>query len=156
MIKETVKVKLNDDYKSKALLLIDDTIEKVAELNGAVLERKDKSKIKNLALDQVNVNVSHRANCKTLWVFNIEDSLPILLEEEKSIPKMGALMPDSEQVGSYKMKPNLTWTFNRQNDSKGGINKKEFEKLALEMLLEDIETAAFYGALSYVDDVNNY
>lgn len=156
MIKENVEVKLGEDYKNKALLLIDETIDKVIELSGANLEDKDKKKIRNLTLDQVNVNVSHKANCKTLWVFNIENSLPILVEEEKGIPKMGALVPDSEQVGSYKMKPNLTWTLNRNNDSEDGVDKVGFENLVLQMLLEDIETAAFYGTLSYVGDVNEY
>lgn len=156
VIKEVVKVKLSEDYKDKALSLIDETIDKVSELSGTSLENKDKRKIRNLTLDQVNVNVSHRANSKTIWVFNIENSLPIVVEREENLPKMGALVNEDEQVGSYKMKPNLTWTFNRENDSDDGINRKEFEKLVLEMLLEDIETAAFYGTLSYVGDVNEY
>lgn len=156
MIKESVKIKLSEKYKNEALLLIDETIDKVSESNGATLDTKDKRKIRNLTLDQVNVNVSHRANCKTLWVFSIEDSLSVIVEREESLPKMGALMPDDEQVGSYKMKPNLTWTFNRENDSDDGVGKEDFESKTLEMLLEDIETAAFYGTLSYVGDVNDY
>ncbi len=156
MIKETVAIKLTDEYKENALTLIDNTINKVSKLSGVELNDSDKRKIKNLTLDQINVNVSNKSNCKTLWVFNIESSVPVLLEKEKSLPKMGALIPESEQVGSYKMKSNLTWTFNKENDSNGGINKENFEKQVLHMLLEDIETAAFYGALSYVGDVNEY
>lgn len=156
MIKEIVKVKLDKEYKDKALSLIDETINKVSELSGVSLEDKDKRKIRNLTLDQVNVNVSHRINSKTIWVFNIEDSLPVIVEREEGLPKMGALMPENEQVGSYKMKPNLTWTFNKKNDSDDGINEEDFKRRVLEMLLEDIETAAFYGTLSYVGDVNEY
>lgn len=154
MIKETVEIKLSDEYKDKALLIIDETINKVSSVHGVTLDIKSKRKIKNLALDQVNVSVSHRANSKTLWVFNIESELPLLLEREKGLPKMGSLIPDDNLSSSYKMKPNLTWTLNTKNNSSGGVSKELFEKISLDMLLEDMETAAFYGTLSYVGDEN--
>lgn len=156
MIKETIKIKLDDNYKEKALTLIDDTIQKVSELNNSVLSDKDKRTIRNLTLDQVNVNVSQKASCKTLWVFSIESSLSVLVEREESVPRLGALVPGEKEIGSYQMKPNLTWTLSKSNDKNEGLNRKSFEEMSLEMLLEDIETAAFYGALSYVGDVNEY
>lgn len=152
MIKEIIEIKLKDEFKDKALNLIDETIDKVAKAYGSSLSDKDKRKIKNLALDQVNVNVSHRANSKTLWVFNVENNLPILVEKDKGLPKMGPLIQENNNA-TYQMKPNLTWTLSKDND---GFSQDEFEEKVLEMLLEDIETAAFYGVLSYVGDSNEY
>lgn len=156
MIKETVKIKLDDNYKEKALSLIDETIQKVSDFSGSELSDKDKRTIRNLTLDQINVNVSQKASCKTLWVFSIEESLAVLVESEESIPRLGALVPDEKETGSYLMKPNLTWTLSKSNDKAEGISRKSFEEISLTMLLEDIETAAFYGTLSYVGDVNEY
>lgn len=154
MIKETVEIKLSDEFKESALLLIDETIERVSEVHEVKLSVKSKRMIKNLALDQVNVNISHRASSKTLWVFNVESNLTLLLEREESIPKLGALVPDNKKDGSYKMRPNLTWTLSRRNDSDEGVTREGFEEISLDMLLEDMETAAFYGTLSYVGDVD--
>lgn len=156
MIKEIIEFNLSEEYKEKALLIIDETIDKVSDVHGVELDAKSKRMIKNLALDQVNVNISHRANSKTLWVFNIESNLSVLLEREETLPKLGALVPDAEAEGSYKMRPNLTWTFSKANDSDGGVSKESFRQQSLNMLLEDMETAAFYGTLSYVGDVNAY
>ena len=100
MIKEIIEIKLKDEFKDKALNLIDETIDKVAKAYGSSLSDKDKRKIKNLALDQVNVNVSHRANSKTLWVFNVENNLPILVEKDKGLPKMGPLIQENSRASN--------------------------------------------------------
>lgn len=152
MIKEIVKVKLTEEYKENALSLIEDTIDRVLMVHKVVLDNKERRAIKNLSLDQLNINVTNRINSKTLWVFNIEDCLPVIVEREKSLPKMGSLLQDKKEKGSYKMKPNLTWTLNRKNNNDEGLNREEFEETVLNMLLEDLETAAFYGALSHVGD----
>lgn len=154
MIKETVKIKLTEDYKQSALSLIDNTINKVANANNKKLNDAEKRKIKNLTLDQINVNVTSKVNAKTLWGFNIEQSLPVIVERDEKTARLGNLVEDEKNNGLYQMKPNLTWTFSRKN--KEGLSRQEFEKTVLDMFFDDVETAAFYGALSFVGDVNEY
>ena len=51
------------------------------------------------------------------------------------------------------MKNNLSWTYQTTNkNSEEKKNKKEFNETVLNLLLEDFETAAFYGTLSYVEE----
>lgn len=152
MIRETIQIKLSDDYKKKAMKIVNDKIDEVAEKKNYNLTDSEKREIRNLSLDQVSVNVSTRARSKTLWVFNSEKTLPVIVEKETGIPKTGVLTNKSPNGCSYKMKPNLTWTYNRKNTEKGGVNYDKFEEKALEMLLEDFETSAFYGVLSYVTE----
>lgn len=146
--KEIEEIKLSDEYKSKALILIDDTIEIVSNKFDVELSDVDKSTIRNLSLDQVNVNVAARANLKYMWVFDTEDTLPVIVEKAKT--SSGLLKIDEENEKYYLMKPNLSWTLNEENISKDGLTKEEFEKKVLRVLLEDFETAAFYGTLSYI------
>lgn len=152
MIREVVQINLSDDYKKKAMDIVNDKIDEIADKKNYSLDESEKREIRNLSLDQVSVNVSTRSRSKTLWVFNSEDALPIVVEKETGVPKSGVLANKTPNGCSYKMKPNLTWTYNRKNTGKGGLSHEEFEEKALEMLLEDFETSAFYGVLSYVTE----
>mgnify|MGYP000847702131 CR=1 FL=1 len=147
-MRKTMKIKLTKEYKEKALNLIDKTIDKVADKFNYELSNKEKSIIKNLSLDQINVNVTSRAKLKTMWVFDTEEYLPVIVEKEHDY---GMLSSNTEE-GTYLMNPNLSWTFNKANIKKGGISYEEFENKVLELLLEDFETASFYGTLSYVSE----
>lgn len=151
MIKELVKVEIDDDYKNEAISLIENTIEEVLSNHNQSLSQNEKNKIKNLALDQVNVSVTSKANLRSLWVINTEDSIPLIIEKEPGAPTFGELLGIAAIPGKYMMRSNYTWTYNREN-MENGIEKDAFENKVREMLLEDIETAAFYGALSYVGD----
>lgn len=138
-MRKTIDIKLTDEYKEEVMNLIDDTIEKVIKREHASLSAADKRKIKNLALDQVNVNVTARSKLKSLWVFDSADCLTMIVEpDRKNKVKKGGHI-------KYTMRPNLTWLYGSE-----GITRKEFEERALEMLAEDVETAAFYGTLSYI------
>lgn len=150
MTKEIIKIKLTDEYKESAMKLIDDTIDKVADKYDFALTPKEKMKIKNLSLDQINVNISHKAKTKSLWVFDAETSLPVIVERDDDLPSLNSL--EKSDCGSYQMKTNLDWTFSRANDNEEGVCQEEFEQVVLKMFLEDFETASFYGALSYVTE----
>lgn len=156
MIRETIKIKLTKEYKQEAMDLIDDTIDRVSDKFKFCLSEKDRRKIKNLSLDQVNINISQKNNSKTLWIFDTEEYIPIIVEKEEGLPKMGLLFQNESNVGCYKMKPNLTWTFNKANCKKCGVTHEEFEGEVLKMLLEDFETASFYGTLSYITESDKY
>lgn len=157
MTKEVVKVKMDEEFKEKALQSIEDTIEKVLTVHNVKLKPKDKRSIKNFSLDQLNVNVTNRINSKTLWVFNIESSVPVIVERAKDIPKFGGIVPEGKNVGKFTMNTNGSWALTKNSkktkgaDNEEGLNKKGFENTVLNMLLEDLETAAFYGTLSYVE-----
>lgn len=153
MIKELTKVKMTDEFKDEVVNVIDETIEKVVEKSGKSISTKEKTKIRNLSLDQINVDVSTRANLKTLWVINVENDIPIIVEKEKGIPQLNEIISNSENGGAYKMKPNLTWTYSKKNLD-DGMNLNDFKKKVLSMILEDAETAAFYGTMSCMDDKN--
>lgn len=147
-MKEVVRVKLTDEYKERAMKLIDDTMDVVASKFNYNLSDKDKVTIKNLSLDQVNVNITSRAKLKTMWVFDTEKYIPVIVEKENGT---GGLLSAIGE-GAYLMRPNLSWTFKKSNIKKNGISQKEFEKKVLRLLLEDFETAAFYGTLSFVTE----
>lgn len=152
MIKETVRVRINEDFKKKAFELIDETIEKVLKSHRKILTPKEKTKVKNLTLDQINVNTTQKSNMKTLWVLNIESSIPVIVEREKALVILGGIIGDTNSKKNYyKVKPNWTWTIKKENCEDGGLTKEEFEDEIKTMLLEDIETAAFYGALSLME-----
>lgn len=153
MIKELTGVKMTEEFKEEVMNVIDKTIEKVVAKSGKTINNREKNKIRNLSLDQINVDVSTRANLKTLWVINIENNIPIIVEKEKGIPQLNEINSSSAKSGAYKIKPNLTWTYSKDNLD-DGMNLEEFEKKVLSMLLEDAETAAFYGTMSLVDDKN--
>lgn len=153
MIKETVQIPLTEEFKEKVESLIDSTLEKVFNSSSNKVSSTDKKKVKSLALDQVNVSVTNKINSKTLWVFNIEKNLSVIVERDPNIPRMGAIVKGAKQPGFYIMKPNLSWTL-AKNDTGSGFTEEEFKKKVLCMLLEDIETAAFYGALSFIGDVS--
>lgn len=150
MTRDIIKIKLTKEYKEKALQIINDTIENVYSKYNVTLTETDKRKIKNLTLDQVNINVSIKAKTKTFWIFDTENCLPVVVETEENKPSMGQLVATKIQTGFYVIKPNLVWTFVKKNVDGTGLNKKKFEEKVLEMLLEDFQTSAFYGALSYV------
>lgn len=157
MAKEIVKIKMDEEFKEKALQSIEDTIEKVLTVHNVELKPKEKRSIKNFSLDQLNVNVTNRINSKTLWVFNIESSVPVIVERSKDIPKFGGILPEGKNVGKFTMNTNGSWSLAKKSkkgkgeNAEEGLNKKDFEKIVLKMLLEDLETAAFYGTLSYVE-----
>lgn len=153
MIKELVGVKITDDFKKEIMNVIDDTINKVIVKSGKSIESKEINKVRNLSLDQINVDVTTRANLKTLWVINIENDIPIIVEKDKGFPSLTEINSSGSKNGAYKMKPNLTWTYSKDNLDEG-LNIEEFQNKVLSMLLEDAETAAFYGTMSCVDDVN--
>lgn len=153
MIKELTGVKMTEEFKGEVMDVIDETIERVATKSGKTISNRERNKIRNLSLDQINVDVSTRANLKTLWVINIENNIPIIVEKEKGIPQLDEINSNSAKSGAYKIKPNLTWTYSKDNLDVG-VNLEEFEKRVLSMLLEDAETAAFYGTMSLVDDKN--
>lgn len=152
MIKETAKVRMSEDFKEEAFNIIDETINKVSKSHRKKLSRKEKNKVRNLTLDQINVNITSKANMKTLWVLNIESSIPVVIEKEKDFMMFGAFIEDpNTKRNYYKMKPNWIWTVKKENCDDGGITKEEFEEKIKTMLLEDIETAAFYGTLSLME-----
>lgn len=149
MVRETYKIKLTPDYKARAMRIIDETIDSVAAKQRYELTEQEKRKIKNLSLDQINMNITHKARVKTIWVFDVEDHLPVVVEVEQL---KGKLNTDGKDTRSYKMRPNLSWTYNRKNTNEGGVSQDEFENENLRILMEDFETAAFYGAFSYVTE----
>lgn len=152
MIRELVHVKLSKEYKNEVFQLVDETIEKVAKEHNVELAEKEKRKIKNLCFDQVNIHISGRARAKTFWVFDAEECLPLIIERERSQKPFNSNNSNVVRTGSFKMKPNLTWTFNEKNNKCGGVTQEKFNEKVLKMLKEDFETAAFYGALSFVTE----
>lgn len=156
-MKDTIQIKLTPAYKEQAVNIINQTIQQVAKRFNCNLNEQDIRKIRNLSLDQININVSQKTKSKTLWIFDAEDMLPMVIEKEDNIVNFGLIgQSETELTGAYSMNPNLSWTFNKANLNKGGLTRKEFEDEVLKMLLEDFETAAFYGALSYIteSDIN--
>lgn len=151
MAKESVEIKMTDEFKETVLSLIDKTIEKVLDAKGVQLSNNEIKKLKNLALDQINVHVTSKINNKNLWNFNTENSLSVLLERESKTHKMGSIVSGKKETGYYTMKPNSTWCFSEKDTTGKGYTKDEFEKKVLQMFLEDVETASFYGAISYVE-----
>lgn len=153
MIKETVKVKMPDDYKEKAYKILNDTISDVLKRKNVKLSEYDKRKIKNLSLDQININISQRSKSKSMWVFDTENHVPASFKTEKKLKnaeKHSSANPDKKY---FLMKNNLSWTYQSTNEkAEESMNKKEFEDLVLQNLLEDFETAAFYGTLSYMEE----
>lgn len=147
MIREIVKVKLTKEYKEKAVALVEETIDKVSKKANIELSPQDKRKLINLTMDQVNINVSSKAKTKTYWVFDTENHLPVVVEKAEAKSTQKTLVPQKISNGGYKMKPNLVWTYVKKD--KETLTQKEFEEKSLAMLLEDFETAAFYGTLSY-------
>ena len=150
MIRELIHVKLDKEYKDEVFQLVEDTIDKVAKEHRVKLTEKEKRQIKNLSFDQVNIHVSGKARAKTFWVFDTEECLPLIIEKERAKAPFDG--NTSKKDGSFKMKPNLTWTFNEENNKNGGITEAKFNEKVLKMLKEDFETASFYGALSFVTE----
>lgn len=156
MMREIIRIKLTPAYKQQALCIIDDTIKDVADKYDVELSETKIRKIRNLSLDQVNINVSQKTRSKTMWVFDVEDVIPIAVDKhEGSLPlqTVGLLGNQSQPTGVYSMRPNLTWTFVKE-DLDNGLSREEFKEEVLKMLLEDFETAAFYGALSHVSELD--
>lgn len=152
MIRHTTRVKLPDGFKKQAIKLIDDTIDSVLYKKNATLTNREKIKIKNLSMDQVNVNVSNRNKSKTIWVFDTEDCIPVPVKVDSKLGNFDKFLHENPEANYYAPETNLTWTFKKSNSDNGvGITKKEFEEKVLKTLLEDFETAAFYGALSFID-----
>lgn len=154
MTRETVEIKIDENFKKEVLSLIDNTIDKVMSSSSIKLSKPEKTKLRNLTLDQLNVNVTNKMNFKTLWIFNTENTIPVLVEKESLHPDMGTIVKKKKTSGFYSIKPNLSWVFTKKNEDGFGMTRSEFEKKATEMFLEDIETAAFYGSLSYVGVLN--
>lgn len=144
MINMTIYIPLTSEFKKKAMDTINETIEKVLERHKATLSDQTKKKIKNLSLDQINVNVTHKSKLKSIWVFDTEDTIPVFLLLDKS-----GQLPNSNDL-AYKLKSNGDWEIDL--NSKESLNKKNFEEKVLEHLINDFEAASFYGTLSYMDD----
>lgn len=151
MIKETIKVKLTTEFKKQAMDKLDETIENVLDKKNTKLTPQEKRKIKNLSLDQVNVNVSQRSKCKTMWVFDTESYIPVTVKVESKLQSIEECLKTTPNANYFKIQNNLTWTFKKANSKDMGVTKEEFENEVLKILIEDFETAAFYGVLSYVN-----
>lgn len=151
MIKEIIKVKLTTEFKKQAMDKLDETIENVLEKRNAKLTPQEKRKIKNLSLDQVNVNVSQRSKYKTMWVFDTENYIPVPVKVESKLKSIKECLKTNPNANYFKIQSNLTWTFKKANSKDMGVTKEEFENEVLKILIEDFETAAFYGVLSYID-----
>lgn len=143
----TKHVKLTSEFKESVVKEMNDSIDLVCERNHVKLTDEERKFIMNRAFDQLNKHMSHKARMKTLWVFDIEDTLPVIVDL-KDKPK--GLLDDTE--GAYKMRPNLSWMYSKDFIDNGGVDEPEFERIVLEMLKEDAETAAFYGALSFTTE----
>lgn len=148
LVKELVYVRLTEEYKQEVFELVENTIDKVLSRYSVELNDFDRRTLRHLCYDQVNIHISRRVNTKTMWTFDAEKAIPILVERESSQPAFGEVLGDKRRTGSFKMKPNLTWTYNSKNNSNYGKNRTQFEAKVLDMLKEDFETAAFYGTLS--------
>lgn len=144
MTNMTIYIPLTPEFKKKAMDTINDTIEKVLERHRTSLSDQIKKKIKNFSLDQINVNVTHKNKLKSIWVFDTEDTIPIFLLLDES-----GELPNSDDF-AYKLKSNGEWEVDL--DFEGSLNKEEFEAMVLKHLIDDFETASFYGTLSYMDD----
>lgn len=151
MIKETIKVKLTTEFKKQAMDKLDETIENVLDKKNTKLTPQEKRKIKNLSLDQVNVNVSQRSKCKTMWVFDTESYIPVTVKVESKLQSIEECLKTTPNANYFKIQNNLIWTFKKANSKDMGVTKEEFENEVLKILIEDFETAAFYGVLSYVN-----
>lgn len=153
MIKETITVDMSEDFRKKAMKVLDKTIEDVLVKKNATLTNKEKRKIKNLSLDQVNINMSQRGKSKSMWVFDTELSIPVSVRTEKKLISAHIHSLKNPEMKYFKEQNNLTWTYETSNaNSEEGLNRSEFCEVILRSLLEDFETAAFYGVLSYVED----
>lgn len=144
MTNMTIYIPLTSEFKKKAMDTINDTIEMVLERHRTILSDQIKKKIRNFSLDQINVNVTHKNKLKNIWVFDTEDTIPVLL----LLGKFSQLPSDDELA--YKLKSNGEWEVDL--DSKESLNKEEFEATVLKHLIDDFGTASFYGTLSYMDD----
>lgn len=152
MIRETLKIELTDEFKEKAMDEIDKTINYVSKRHNVELSAKEKLKIKNLSLDQVNINISERTRSKTIWVFDTETYVPVTVEVQDELSPISNFLKENENSNFYQIRSNLSWTFNDKNAQNEGMTHQQFEDKVLEILLEDFETAAFYGTLSYVTE----
>lgn len=148
-VKDTIGIDIKEDFKQKVFELIDETIENVLLAENATLTAAEKRKIKNLSLDQLNVNITSKINSKTIWVFSAESTLPVTIERESGIPNGTSLIKKDESPVFFKMRPNGSWIMTKEKDEKC-FTKEEFEEQVLKMILEDVETAAFYGTSSYI------
>lgn len=144
MTNMTIYITLTSEFKKKAMDAINDTIEMVLERHRATLSDQVKKKIRNLSLDQINVNVTHKNKLKNIWVFDTEDTIPVLLLLDTS-----GQLPNDDAL-AYKLKSNGEWEIDL--DSNESLNKEEFEAMVLKHLIDDFGTASFYGTLSYMDD----
>lgn len=140
----TIEIPLTNDFKKEAIDTIMETINKVNNKENINLSDSEKRKIKNLSLDQINVNVSHKSKLKTMWVFDLEDKYPVLLDIDDELD-----YDKNKDKLYYKIKSNGDWELTENNKD---LNKETFESIALENLLKDFETAAFYGTLSYSNE----
>ena len=149
-MRKIVKVKLSKEFKGKAMKVLNDTIDTIACKYNVTLTDGEKRQIRNLSLDQINVNITHKSKSKTIWVFDAEETLPVIVEFDET--KASTALDKSNQKRMYKMKPNLTWYYESEKKKPEGLTESEFEAENLKMLLEDFETAAFYGALSFITE----
>lgn len=149
MNKETIGINITEDFKTEVFELIDNTIEKVLIASESKLTDAEKRKIKNLSLDQLNVNVTHKIGSKTLWVFSVESTLPVVVEMEPGLSKGNSLIKKNNSPIYFEMKKNFGWVASKEKNEKS-LTKKQFEEKIFSMLKEDIETAVFYGTTSYI------
>lgn len=145
----TKHVKMSDEFKKDVMEEMNRSIDKVLSRNNADITNEERKFIINRALDQLNIHISDKAKMKTLWVFDAEPDIPVRVDVlDKGMGR--GLIGDTVDDRKYKMRHNLSWTLSKDNDD--GVSSKEFEEIVRTMLKEDAETAAFYGALSFVTE----
>ena len=140
MSTKTIYIPLTEEFKKEAVDIVNETIEKTAKEKNVVLDLSQKRKIRNLSLDQINVNVTHKNSLTNLWVFSDASYFPVIITTNKKD------IPEDSNKNVYRLKSNGTWEI---ADHKLSMNKKRFEASVLRYLIKDFETAAFYGTLSY-------
>lgn len=143
----TKHIEMSDEFKKSVIDEMNATMDKAAASNHVTLTPKERQFIMNRAFDQLNRHISHKAKMKTLWVFDIEETIPVIVD---MLDKPKALQ--AAPKGAYKMRPNLSWMYSEEFIDNEGVDEEEFERIVLEMLKEDAETAAFYGALSFATE----
>lgn len=138
---------MSEDYKQKAMTKVEEVAKKVAKTKNKPIDEKTVLRLRNLTLDQINVVISSKVKSKVLWVFDSEDFLPTSVQGTENNPmQMGLFSGTTLEKDYYRLKSNSTWEKTKDSSD---LSKQEFEEKVLDMLLEDFETAAFYGALSY-------
>jgi len=151
MTREVLNVKMTGEFKAKVFNEIEKTINYALKKNDVELQEKERKKIKNLTLDQVNVHISQKMKSKSMWVFDAEKYIPVTVEVEKTLAPVKLHAKENSEDKLFRMENNLSWSYSRKNKNhEDSMNYEEFERKVLDILIEDFNTASFYGTLSYV------